>query len=849
MLGNNGITASFKCTNNVDDTPKNPKNFIICGVIIIWICCSSMTQIANKEVLSDGNSPLILVSFQMFLGSTVHFLTWWIYRNSETIEKRISTSKVANLSGIWLLVVGLCNVSAHLLTLHAVQIITPALTHIIRGTEPIWIMGLSYMMLQNKSSVGEGISVILMILGLILIAVSQAQIHEANNTLFIKGIITTVVANFAIALRNCAYKKYSLLSSRTLYYPKMCTIALGFVVIPAIILSKGEKISMYIFPASFFHVVYSSMSFYVLSFMNPTSHSMVKLVSRTVVVLSLSLVYGYEKSGWTMIFGTLFCLLGGFFYSSPNTYEKFIKKQMLIILSMTILITCFIIVYSCGYTEQKRLTYVIRKSKTLAYIPLRPFNACNDRIKHLSCKKTVIASSSGPIRLKPNIEDNVCEHMLANSSSNNLEEANIMICLQVNNTVGGVVELLKDSSWTEPDNVRFLKGSEIDEVISAVDDKNVKIVDRVVAIIHSGYTPRSKKSSQARAKNNNRGNFIWSFGATRLMNPYTTVLVQDYDYNSQMTPPAKAYVIPTANIFDLNENDRKDKMVNVIKGLVEKFNLPTIMLGAGVQIDFSTMSVQTLSNKNVLHTSHRNLLNELQKHRKGEFSVSVRGNITETACKNAGFNNCISLGCPSLTINHSRNLGQDLKLKWDKFLGKLERGEKIKLGLTLPDKKKNNKNLISLFKKIYDSSNIVYFILQTENDREIALKIAEHSDIFMFDNVEDWMEFTSDLDIILSPRIHGGMAGIIAGTPAVIIPTDFRIMELVNAMLLPTLSLDEILTLDPGDLVTLLKSVKPDFKAFEENRIEKIASYWKILSNVGIEMDPELIVIQKNVYN
>ena len=54
--------------------------------------------------------------------------------------------------------------------------------------------------------------------------------------------------------------------------------------------------------------------------------------------------------------------------------------------------------------------------------------------------------------------------------------------------------------------------------------------------------------------------------------------------------------------------------------------------------------------------------------------------------------------------------------------------------------------------------------------------------LFFKDGVEDWFEFTQGLDFLVSTRIHGGMAGVTVGVPTLFLPTDFRIMELVNAM-------------------------------------------------------------------
>mmetsp|Transcript_23397 Transcript_23397/g.28742 ORF Transcript_23397/g.28742 Transcript_23397/m.28742 type:complete len:348 (+) Transcript_23397:531-1574(+) len=335
---------------------------------------------------------------------------------------------------------------------------------------------------------------------------------------------------------------------------------------------------------------------------------------------------------------------------------------------------------------------------------------------------------------------------------------------------------------------------------------------------------------------------IWGFGVRELINPFITVFVRR-NYVSpnenldKFGVAPSVYVIGTANLFNLNSlskenrNAGPDIYVNTIREKVEDFSLPTVMLGAGVQFDFTEMPIESIVGRDVLHDSHKQLLQTIEDNKMGPYSVSVRGNVTETTCKNAGFSHCIALGCPSLTINRSPNLGFELSLKWETTLERLMRGEKIKIGVTLPapgvkkETNEYNRQLISSIEKIYRSKHDVYFIKQTREDRKIASQIvSDNSYAISFDNAEDWREFTGGLDVIISSRIHGGMAGIMAGTPAVIIPTDMRIMELVNAMTLPTLSLEKFLGLDPEDILTMLQLADPDFVAFERNKREKIRS-------------------------
>ena len=301
---------------------KDVKSSIIVVVVIFWIGFSSMTQIANKEVISKGISPLLLVCFQMFFGSIVYLFGWPIYNSFKKVEKIKKTSKEFQLERKWLCVVGVCNALTHLLTLYAIQMITPALTHIIRGTEPILIILVSYLILEKKSSAYEVISVILMILGIISIAVNQVNKQDGNGLFVFKGVLTTIAANFAVAIRNCGFKKFLLLAKRKLHYPEVCTYSLGFLVIPAIthyIFNLKHNLSIDTIKASLFHVGYSSMSFYVLSLINQTSHSVLKLLSRAVVVMSLTLVYGIEKLNEMMLLGIFFCVFGACLYSSSAT--------------------------------------------------------------------------------------------------------------------------------------------------------------------------------------------------------------------------------------------------------------------------------------------------------------------------------------------------------------------------------------------------------------------------------------------------------------------------------------------------------------------------------------------------
>mmetsp|Transcript_3309 Transcript_3309/g.6287 ORF Transcript_3309/g.6287 Transcript_3309/m.6287 type:complete len:174 (-) Transcript_3309:176-697(-) len=155
---------------------------------------------------------------------------------------------------------------------------------------------------------------------------------------------------------------------------------------------------------------------------------------------------------------------------------------------------------------------------------------------------------------------------------------------------------------------------------------------------------------------------------------------------------------------------------------------------------------------------------------------------------------------------------------------------------------------VTMFLHLYQYHE-VYFVEQMGYDKSNFVNYKKQSTMIVkperwkrFDNVEDWLTFLSDADLVVSTRIHGGMAGIASGTPTFVIPTDFRIMELVNAMAIPYLSMEKA-TLPFESLSKTVSLVEKDFDLFERNRRIKIYEYVRILGEIGVEIDPALLEV------
>ena len=426
-----------------------------------------------------------------------------------------------------------------------------------------------------------------------------------------------------------------------------------------------------------------------------------------------------------------------------------------------------------------------------------------------------------------------------------------------------------------------------------------RVVDLKYVVMDGNYLPSTIEANNARRKpDGNKGNFVWQYGAGTIVNPYTTkvreaveagyyyflciflslfrlncVTLPSLEHSFLLTSlcPQKfvdkkdwrtsAYIFASANLFLMNRDTPKNEemmqnMAKIYTDRVTKYDLPSIVFGIGVQVEFDQVqNVSSLSLEG--YDVYKKLIHEFSS-RHDHRSIAVRGDVTELACRNSGYSKCISMGCPSLTISRNMNLGRTLQTKWNKVMTALQAGgeeaKKLKIVLTVPAIQLNSPTKGHLYRRLTDmllslyEQHDCYFIMQSDYDRPNLMHYTNHtldpSRVLTFDDkVEEWFEFISGMDIVVSTRIHGGMAGISNQVPAVIIPTDFRILELVNAMKLPTLPMGNVETTKYDSLMQLMEDIPVDYEGFETNRRRKIREYKRMLEGIGLEIEPNLAAI------
>jgi hypothetical protein len=214
--------------------------------------------------------------------------------------------------------------------------------------------------------------------------------------------------------------------------------------------------------------------------------------------------------------------------------------------------------------------------------------------------------------------------------------------------------------------------------------------------------------------------------------------------------------------------------------------------------------------------------------------------------------NCIPFCLRSLTISRNTNLGNILKKKWQAIVLRLSRKERVKLAIAVPAFQFADVSYARVMEKLFSicKEHDCTFFMQANYDQSQLLKYAvdsvnEGQIVHFKEDVEVWFEFISKFDFMVSTRIHGGMSAIVNEVPTIILPTDYRIMELVNAMKLPHIPVDIVLGKEPTfkSLMDVINSVEPNFDEFERTRLHHLIEYKIMLENIGLEMDPALVNI------
>jgi hypothetical protein len=273
---------------------------------------------------------------------------------------------------------------------------------------------------------------------------------------------------------------------------------------------------------------------------------------------------------------------------------------------------------------------------------------------------------------------------------------------------------------------------------------------------------------------------------------------------------------------------------------IEETGLPCVIVGLGAQS-------HSLSTFPKLTPGTLRLIKVIAER---SASLSVRGSYSASTLEHYGIKNVSVTGCPSL-LWHTRPV---VVSKWAKV------PVAIAVGSTRSD----------LFEKVFDpqdafkvsvllsrwalASDFPYIAQSELFDMKVAAgeeglapaaqhdhaDSARHRDFIRrvygtddlefvelylkrrvkaFFNIESWLDFLSDLDFVVSTRLHGVIAALLAGVPAVLVVHDVRTREMAEQIRIPFIEAEEmarILSMPTPDVHGIYESA--DIAGFNANQ-------------------------------
>ncbi len=308
--------------------------------------------------------------------------------------------------------------------------------------------------------------------------------------------------------------------------------------------------------------------------------------------------------------------------------------------------------------------------------------------------------------------------------------------------------------------------------------------------------------------------------AREKMDRYYADYVNDtYDY----------FVIPLANAFKVRGHEEMTKIANFVKML----KIPIGVVGVGIQRKigperFSDIYPHCDEAKNFVSA----ILDKSP-------IIGVRGETTAEFLTDLGFKaekDFTVIGCPSMyTYGDTLPEIKPLELSENSriaFNSKIE-FEKLEDYKPFMEFTKKNMELFPNYCYVQQQIDDVRMIfLENYKVKRRKNKMYDINKALSFVDIPSWIEyFKNDVDFSVGSRIHGNVASVLAGTPAVTVPFDRRVLELADYHNIPLIGFDEI-----NENTTLYDiAEKVDFNAVHKGHKERFDHYIDFLHKLNLD--------------
>lgn len=317
---------------------------------------------------------------------------------------------------------------------------------------------------------------------------------------------------------------------------------------------------------------------------------------------------------------------------------------------------------------------------------------------------------------------------------------------------------------------------------------------------------------------------------------------------SQVPADVAALVIPAANFI----NETAD--LSRLAALVRDLDRPVFLLGIGAQ-------AETEDRPPKVKPGVIEFLYEVSRRTP---NICVRGDFTAKICDGFGIKNTIVLGCPSILINPSAHLGQELARR----IAEIPDGPlAIHASCVKHNLQSVERELVRLARLNQGSSYVVQRPVEfvkaahgeplSETEAEYYRKCADflgfngdvgaltgflRAFIHVPDSVDSWMYYLRRFSASVNTRIHGTLMSLNAGLPGICITHDTRTRELAQRLMVPRLDVRDFLE-TRYSVRDMFARASFDAGAFDENRAQTAAAYRGVVEAIGLKPSRHLLAL------
>jgi len=331
---------------------------------------------------------------------------------------------------------------------------------------------------------------------------------------------------------------------------------------------------------------------------------------------------------------------------------------------------------------------------------------------------------------------------------------------------------------------------------------------------------------------NNAGNLIFSNAAYKLLWTSGTEVVAsgpvpDLTAADQINDQFDVFVVPLANAF------RRSFIAELesLTALIRRLKIPVVVLGVGAQSTVGYDMARLAPLRDAVHGFTAAVLDRSP-------SIGVRGEFTGEYLRSLGFDDVDVIGCPSLFMYGDR-------LRVEKRVEAIRPDSAVCLNVSPYVKKMSE--VVQYHQERYRG---LRYVAQDRDTLRTLLRgdppsqrgatnpmpvhtthaLFRQGKIRFFVDPKPWMDYLSRFDVCFGTRIHGNIAGLLAGTPSYVIAHDSRTLELARYFEIPHRSIAQVGSdTDIRDLYD-----EADFSAFNAGHAARFSTFTEFLGKHGL---------------